>query len=402
MTSRFPPAPIGADQITAMLGLNILRKMRGMLREASLWPATFRFSKGPAVAFLPSKPRAQSSLLRVYAIAEALKGLGWSTVVLPAGLDLAQRQRLLARFAPDVIVMQGARHALNRPDLHPGHRIAYDMDDADFHLPQLAEAVRDAMAKVDVVLAGSRYVADWCEAMGATAHVVWTGTPVSPGYRPRQSTRPPVVAWAQSEPVNYVLERAFVLDVMQRVARRRPGVRLRFFGRRATDNEDILAPFIAAGVTSEWLPMMPYAQFLRSLDDVAVGLSPICPENAFSRGKSFGKVLAYLDRGVPVVASDAADHPLFFTPQTGILSNDPAVWSDAIDRLLGDAAARQSFADAGLSALKDRLSTEAAARTVDAVLRDLTDRGKPTRDSVAARRPARSGRAQNLTRARHF
>jgi hypothetical protein len=342
------------------------------------------------VAFLPSKPRSQSSLLRIYAIAESLRGYGWATLVLPATLDLVQRQRLLTRFAPDVIVMQGARHPLNRPALYPGYRIAYDMDDADFHLPHLADAIHDAMTEVDVVLAGSRYVADWCEARGAAANVVWTGTPVSSGPRRAQSDRPPVVAWAQSEPVNYALERAFVLDVMGRVAMRWPGVRLRLFGRRPQDDDGVLEPFRDAGIAPEWVSMMGYERFLEALDDVAVGLSPICPENAFSRGKSFGKVLAYLDRGVPVVASDAADHPLFFTPETGILSNDPATWAAEILRLLGDPAARQSMADAGLRALEARLSTDAAARTVDAVLRDLLRSSAPGGPPVSGSRKVAS------------
>ncbi len=361
-----------------------LRRLRGLLREVPLWPAILRSRGGRSAAFLPSKPRAQSSLLRIYAVADALKARGWSIIVLPAGLDLAQRRRLIARFAPDVLVMQGARHPLNRPALYPGRPIAYDMDDADFELPQFAEAVREAMAEVDVVFAGSRYVADWCRAQGADARVVWTGTPLSRGPRRPQADRPPVIAWAQSEPVNYVLERGFVLDVMRRVAARRPGVRLRLFGRRAGDDDSILAPFRDAGVAPEWLPMMPYARFLEALDDVAVGLSPICPENAFSRGKSFGKVLAYLDRGVPVVASDAADHPLFFTPDTGILSDDAEVCAAEILRLLDDPDARQCMADAGLRALEARLSTEAAADLVDAVLRGLVDTGRPGGAAPAA------------------
>ena len=116
---------------------------------------------------------------------------------------------------------------------------------------------------------------------------------------------------------------------------------------------------------------MPYDRFLCALDDVAVGLSPICPETPFSRGKSFGKVLAYLDRGVPVIASDEADHSLFFTPGTGIIGNDPALWAEAVEGLLGDAAARQAMADAGHAALCARLSTAAAARQVDRLLRGL-------------------------------
>lgn len=358
----------------------VLSAMRGFLREAPVWPAVLRRGRGRSVAFLPSKGREMSSLLRIHAIAESIRGLGWGTVVIPATLTLAQRQRLLALYAPDVIVMQGARHPLNRPALYPGHRIVYDMDDADFHLPHLADAVDAAMADVALVMAGSRYVADWCRAKGAPARVVWTGTPISRTVRRDHRYREPVVAWAQSAPVDYAGERRFVLDVMSRVAASRPGVRLRLFGRRATDDPAMLDAFRAAGVAAEWLPMMSYDRYLRAFDDVAVGLSPICPENPFSRGKSFGKVLAYLDRGVPVIASDEADHSLFFTPRTGILSNDPAKWARAIDRLLDDATARQEMADAAFEALERRLSTAAAAQEIDACLRDLL--GKSADDTT--------------------
>jgi hypothetical protein len=345
--------------------------MRGILREAAVWPATFRRRQGPAVVFLPAKRRELSSLLRIYLIAESLSRLGWFALVIPPTLELGARRRLLARCRPDLVVMQGARHALNRPELYPGHRIVYDMDDADFHLPRIAEAVTSAMDRVDLVLAGSRYVADWCAAHGARTEVVWTGTPISPGPRRSQADRPSIVAWAQSTPVNYHREWAFVLDVMRRVAARRPGVRLRLFGRRPGDDPARLQPLRDAGVSPEWVEEMPYIRYLRALDDVAVGLSPICPETPFSRGKSFGKVLAYMDRGVPVIASNEADHPLFFTPETAVISNDPGIWSEAIDRLLDDVGTRQRMADAAFGALVNRLSSAAAAAEVDRLLRGL-------------------------------
>jgi hypothetical protein len=349
-----------------------LLRLRGIPREAPLWPALLRRrAPAPHVAFLPSKGREMSSLLRVHLLAPVLRRLGWRVLVLPPTLSLDQRRRLLTRFAPDVIVMQGSRHVLNRPAHYPGVPIAYDMDDADFHLPHLAAHVEQAMGEVDLVLAGSRYVADWCRARGAPARVVWTGTPPSRTAPRPQFQRPPVIAWAQSAPVDYVDERAFVADVMRRVAARRPETRLTLYGRKPKDDAAILAPFEAAGVAVEWLPMMSYARFLRTLDNVAIGLSPICPDNPFSRGKSFGKVLAYLDRRVPVIASDEADHALFFTGSSAVLSNDPAVWAEAIDRLLDDDAARQSMADAAFGAFATRLSTEAAAREVDSALRDL-------------------------------
>jgi hypothetical protein len=353
------------------LPLSALRTLRDRVREAAIWPAAVCRREGPSVAFLPSNGRESSSFLRIYSLAESLEALGWNTLVLPPTLTLEARRRLLDRFGPDLILMQGARHPLNRPALYPGAPFVYDMDDADFHLPHLADAVSSAMGEVALVLAGSRYVADWCRARGARARVVWTGTPVSRQPRRAQADRAPIVAWAQSTPVNYIRERAFVLDVMRRVAERRPGVRLRLYGRRPGDDDRILDPFRDAGVAPEWVPAMSYGDYLRALDDVAVGLSPICPENPFSRGKSFGKILAYLDRGIPVIASDEADHARFFTPRTAVLSNEPGVWSQAILHLLDDVAARQSMADAAFHDLEARLSSQATAREVGRILESL-------------------------------
>lgn len=373
MTGESAASAMCGRIVNSLARFPLARSVRGILREVPVWPAVIRRGRGRSVAFLPSQGREMSSLLRIHTVAESLRGVGWDTIVIPATLDLGQRQRLIAGYAPDVIVMQGGRHPLNRPNLYPGQRIVYDMDDADFHLPHLAETVRAAMGEVALVLAGSRYVADWCRAQGAPVRVVWTGTPLSGRARRHHRRRPPIIAWAQSAPIDYAGERRFVLDVMKRVAAGLPGVRLRLFGRRPGDDPAMLEAFPSAGVSVEWLPMMSYNRYLRELDDVAIGLSPIFADNPFSRGKSFGKILAYLERGVPVIASDEADHRLFFTPETGILSNDPARWAVAIDRLLHDADVRQEMADAAYMELERRLSTAAAARRIDACLRELLE-----------------------------
>lgn len=323
----------------------------------------------PCAVLLPSDGRRMSSLLRIYTVARALRAKGWNCVVVPTALDLPARRHVLAWMRPDVVVMQGSRHPLNRPGLYPGQRIIYDMDDADFHLDHLAGPVRDAMGQVRSVIAGSQYVADWCMAQGARADVVWTCTPISARPFTAHVQRGPVVTWAQSTPEDYVRERAFVLDVMTGLVARRPDVRLRLYGRRPTDSDAILAPFRAAGIITEWLPEMTYRRFVGSLDDVALGLSPVCPENAFSRGKSFGKILAYLDRGVPVIASDRVDHPRFFAPGMGVLSNDPSVWVCEAERLLGDAAARQAMAECAHDRFVDVFSPAAVANLIDPILR---------------------------------
>jgi hypothetical protein len=365
------------------------RAALGLFREAPVWPRLVRQGRGPVAVFLPSQGREMSSLLRIYNIAEALQPLGWRTIVLPPTLTLAQRRRLIDWAAPDVVVMQGARHPLNRPDLYPGNRIVYDMDDADFHLPHLARPVQDAMPQVTAVIAGSRFVAEWCAWQGAKAHVVWTGAPVSPRRRTPQANRPPVVAWAQSAPVDYTHERAFVLDVMTRLAAMRPGgVCLRLFGRRPGDDGRILQPFREAGIFVDWVPVMGYRDYLAALDDVAVGLAPLCPENPFSRGKSFGKILAYLDRGVPIIASDQADHGQTLEEGAVVLTDDRDRWAAELERLLVDPAARQAMADRASAIFRDRLSVGTAASKVDRILRQAV--GLQTdRDEVPAERGAR-------------
>ncbi len=323
---------------------------------------------GPLAVFLPAYERTGAALLRIYMVSEAIRAEGWRSLVLPWRLTLSQRRRLLAHARPDVLVMQGGRHALNRPALYPGVPIVYDLDDADFHLPHLAKPVTDAMAKVAAVVAGSDYIADWCRGQGAKAHVVWTGMPPSSRLRPPQLQRGPVVAWAQTRPMTYRREADLVFDVMSRLTAMGVSARLRLYDRWPGDDPALLHRFMAAGIETEWVPTMPLPEYLASFDDVALGLAPLCPETPFSRGKSFGKVLAYLDAHVPVIASDAGEHGRFFTPESGVVSNDPAHWAARAQALLASSGARQAMANAGFSLFQSRLSTDAAARGLARIL----------------------------------
>ncbi len=330
--------------------------------------------QGPLAVFLPAYGRYGAALLRIYNVASALKPLGWRTLVIPSTLTLAHRYRILARARPDVLVMQGTRHALNRPGLFPGQRIVMDLDDSDFHLSHLAASVEEAMPQVETVIAGSEYIADWCRGAGArSAHVVWTGAPVSRRLRPPQAGRGPIVAWAQTRPMDYRHEAELVRTVMRRVAVMYPGATLRLHDRAPGDDPGFAESFQAPGLTVEWHKRARYSDFLRGLDDVALGLAPLMPQDPFCRGKSFGKVLAYLDRGVPVVASDAGEPRTFFSTGTGRLCRSRDDWVQTIVELLRDSSARQSQADAGFLGFRQRLSVTAAAEEAAGILRVLMD-----------------------------
>ena len=376
-------APFVSHYSTVTGGLKAaLRPTVRLLREVPvhrerLWQG----GRGPMAVFLPAYGPEGAALLRIYAIAGALRDRGWRTLLLPPRLTLVQRHRLLARATPDIVVMQGARHGLNRPGYYPGQTILFDMDDADFHLPHLAGPLRAAMPRVAGVIAGSRYIADWCLTEGAPrADVLWTGAEVSPGPRPPQAERPPLVAWAQTRPMDYGAEAALVRGVLARLGARLPGVRFRLYDRRPGDDPAFADTFAAPGVTVEWQKNCLYSDYLTALDDVSIGLAPLCPdENPFARGKSFGKVLAYLDRGVPVVASDAGEHGAFFTERTGVISNDPAVWDQGCRDLLLTPALRQGMADRAFQAFRARLSLDVITNSFDRICQSYLPSGQSER-----------------------
>ncbi|MFN3938748.1 MAG: glycosyltransferase [Gemmobacter sp.] len=356
-----------------------LRRLRSaagrVAREAALWPriAAAATGPGPSVAFLPSEGPVGASLLRAYNIAHALRAHGWRSLVIPPHLRLGQRQRILGVFRPDLVVVQQCRHPLNRVAHLDGRRLVLDIDDADF-LDSALRPELDAMATVAAgVICGSRFIRDWAATLNGNTVIVWTGTPPSAGTPPEHAARAPIVTWAQASPLGYAAEFDYVRDVVKRVAARTGTVRFRLYGWDGQDDHPALADLRAAGVSVDLLPFMPYPAFVASLREVAVGLSAIVPRG-FSQGKSFGKILGYLDADVPVICSDAADHALFFAPGSGVVSNDPEVWAEAVADLLADPARRSAMAAAARARFLDELSLAAAARKVHAFLAPLTGR----------------------------
>lgn len=339
------------------------------IREAPTWidHATAR-SGAPKVAFLPAKGTDDGAArLRHIELSKALKRLGWDTTVLSWRLSLSQRRRLLATLSPDIVVMQGVRHHLNRPSLYSGHRIVFDMDDADFHLPHLAEPVAKAVTQANAVIAGSTYIANWCSRAGAgQVHVIWTGTPTSVRPYRAHRNRLPVVAWAQTRPHSYTREAAFVRYVMNGIARQVPEVVFRLYDRRADD-----PAWFGDEYKVEWLAPLPYKAYVQSFNDVAVGLAPLSAQSPFSRGKSFGKLLAYMDRGVPSFVSDLGEPACFFTDQSGVVGNDPDHWIAKAVELLRMPEQREEMAGHAYKEFERRLSIDAAARHTDRVLRQV-------------------------------
>jgi len=348
--------------------MTLKRRAGQLVRELASLAEIVYHRGGTHVMFFPSSGRERSSLLRAYNIAQALNTNGWAAVVVPAQLTQKQRLRLMALFKPNIVVLQQGRHPLNDAALFGNIPFVYDIDDADCLDPRCIAREEALATAARGVMAGSSYIADWYARFNPQVATIWTGGPIRSGSRPRHCTRPTIVTWAQSEPMRYPREFDFVEAVALRVRERRGQMRLRLYGWREAFDHPRLTSLREGGVELELMRPIKYRDFVASLEDCAIGLSPVMVENKFSRGKSFGKILAYLDAKVPVICSDQVDHGAFFKAGSGVVSNDPLVWVNEIDHLLDNPERRDATADAAFSSYCADLSTEAAAEKVSAFL----------------------------------
>lgn len=384
-------AGIGA-QIEAVAGfeMSIYHSARRIVghsyRELSLYPRMIG-ERGPRIMFFPSSVREGASHLRAYNVAEALRERGWHTLTVPRQLGLGARRRLIRRYDPDLLFFQQCRHELNDVAFAEGRPYVLDIDDADFYDPKFHDRIARTAAGARGVIAGSRFISDWCLAHNANTNVVWTGTPVSVEERPDHDERPPIVAWAQRAPLRYPRELDFVRSFYFALKATGRDFTLRLYGANSEDERRAIHNAFGAGEAVVLYPRFEYDDFLRSLRSVSIGLSPIMSEAEFSRGKSFGKILGYLDAKVPVIASDEADHAQFFTPESGVVTNDPAEWVRRAGQLLDDPRMRNAMAETAFHLFESRLTREAATDRVDAFLRGIV--GRPERPSAPSTRLAR-------------
>ena len=159
-------------------------------------------------------------------------------------------------------------------------------------------------------------------------------------------------------------------EMMTRVAERMPFT-FWLFGTRAGKADVWLKPLRRAGASCFEIPPCSYEQYLAKVAEAAVGVQPVCIDNDFSKGKSFGKVLAYLEGDVAVVASAVVDHPLFFHHRENgmLVSDSPAEWVDAIHALLADPTLRDQMVTRARPQFLERLTMPTFARLLDPVLR---------------------------------
>ncbi len=364
-------------------------------RELSLYPRMLG-GRRPRIMFFPSSVREGASHLRAYNVAEALTERGWHTITVPRQLAAGARHRLMKLYDADLLFFQQCRHELNDVAFAEGRPYVLDIDDADFYDPKFHDRIARTCAGARGVIAGSRFISDWCVEHNANTNVVWTGTPISAEERPDHHDRPATIAWAQRAPLRYPRELEFVRAFYFALKATGRAFTLRLYGANSPEERRAIHQAFGPNEPIVLYPRFEYGDFLKSLRSVSVGLSPIMTQSEFSRGKSFGKILGYLDAKVPVIASDEADHAQFFTPESGVITNDPAEWVRKAGQLLDDAPLRNRMAENAFHLFESRLTREAAADRVDAFLRDIV--GLPERRTPVAA-PARAPEAGAIWRA---
>ena len=322
---------------------DLLRPAVKSYREAVLhWDRVRQDGAAPRAVIFPNQiKRYPASFLRGYAIADEMRRIGWRVSVAHPSLTLHQRQRLLRLERPDAVLLQQIYNPMNDPALYPGYRCFIDIDDAVFEFPDLTRRFEELCRAADGIIAGSEYIRAWCSQFNRNAHVVWTCTPVPDTAAPSSIGRRPIVAWAHSAPLAFPDEAELVRDIMLRVLEKTQA-ELWLYGRVPDEKrEKFLSQY--DGIPVRFFPFMSYDDYLDSLGHVAVGLQ-VLADSRFARGRSFGKVLAYLQQNVAVVCTGELEHAKFFQHGVnGMLADSVDEYASSIVRLLDDPDLRETL-----------------------------------------------------------
>lgn len=315
-----------------------------------------------------------ASFLRAYEIGKALKmHWKWRVTIISPRFSLSQRLRILRLEQPDLILMQMERHPLNRPVLYKPFRVIFDIDDADFLWEHARPLVEECCNDSTAVVAGSNFVADWVRGRNANVCKIWTGSPsLGRSTLPPQRAKKNIIAWGHSRPMDYPEEARFIEEVLLKVAQHTT-IEYWVFGVKNTDAAIFKNQrFKETNIRVRTFEPMPYDKFTKKLQDVAIGIQVLAHNNPYSQGKSFGKILNYIEAGVCVVASSSGDHGDFFdSGVNGVLANSMREWVDGIINLCDNGEIRNSISTNASKDLMSQLSMKAISRQYDTFLRGL-------------------------------
>lgn len=341
----------------------LARKIRRFLREVLIY---FQFLKywavRPVIFFNPcDSVSGWGSDLRAKRISPILREkYSVNSIYLPAQLSNSQRKRIAKIISPDVVIHQTFMNEKANPKHFPYAINIIDLDDAHFNDPILREHFIEKVKVTDAGIAGSRYVKNWLNQYLNVTKLLWTPSSSIPtALEAPEGKSDNTLVWATTRPlINYPEEAEFLLKVLIKVAEKR-AFKLHVIGEADSHQlNSFFGQLLEHNCTLVHSAHLPYDRFLDLLKKDTIGLAPLIPDD-FKIGKSFGKIIAYISSGLPVVTSDVADHPIFFDHgANGFISNNIDIWVTSILRLLESKELRRNMAEVALADMQEKLNSE--------------------------------------------
>ena len=297
---------------------------------------------------------------------------GLNALFITSKLSNNQRKRLNRLLRPDIVLHQTFMNDCADPSHYPQAVNIVDFDDAHFLDDRLQETIIRKCKECEGAIGGSRYTEAWLKQYVSRTARIWTGTPCAFQETSASSSRSEkVVCWATTAPMLDIPEAEYVRDIISICAAKSSFEFLVIGDTDLGALEQFFSPLVGDSVRISHLPKLPYHKFISALERATVGLAPLYIDGeCFNSGKSFGKVLAYISAGVPVVATNAVDHELFFNNGVnGFIADDVSGMAEYILTLLDNPTLRDDITRTAKRDLQQQLSLQAfSVRALDFVM----------------------------------
>jgi hypothetical protein len=340
-----------------------LRQCRRLLLELRIyWQFFSKRGEGPLILFVVCDDEpGWGSELRSKRIVGYLQVEGKRALFLPSRLSSYQRKRIGRRVKADVVVHQTFVNEKADPKDFPEAINIVDFDDAHFLDPKLQHSIIERCLLCEAAIGGSRYTENWLRQYVNKTLMLWTSAPYIHVEASPPSSRSKTIIWGTTNPLLTKSEAELVRNIIHNCATK-TSFEFIVIG---DGSEKEIVKFFALGLPEfikiRHIPRMPYDDFIQLLTQGAVGIAPLIIDgDCFNAGKSFGKILAYIAAEVPVVASNAVDHALFFqNGENGFLASEIEQWGDHVVRLLMEPELRDIIAANAKIQLQKELSIDA-------------------------------------------
>lgn len=242
--------------------------------------------------------------------------------------------------------------------------IIYDIDDAIWMVSMLAEHTNRSIARrVDVVIAGNTYLADWYSQYAKDVRIVPTAIDTDRFIPPPSPTTEEfIIGWTGSFGNLPYLE--MIEPALHRFLSTYQAAKLRVI----CDKEPNF--HLLRDDQVEFIPWSPEME-VTAVQSMNVGLMPL-EDTLWTRGKCSFKMLQYMSCQIPVVVSPVGmNNDVLAIDQVGLAAKTQDEWYEAIEHYYLDQAAVVSDGLAGRRVVLSHFSKPLVAKKIAVVFKSL-------------------------------